>query len=354
MGRMNRRRLLQFAVTLPILPLAAPFGAGAQTAARMFRIGILIGASSDARGYTVAAFRQGLRDLGYVEGRNVVYEMRQEKESTGESLARLATELAGLPLDLVLVANTQPTLAMREAAARAESGTGTGSGSGTGTARPAALPIVMIEVGDPEASGLVASLARPGGNVTGLGNLDSELAAKRLQLLKEAALGLGRIGVLGNPANPVFAPQWRNVEAAAAALGIELLREDVKSAADLDRAVAAVVERRAEGVLRLIGFRSEAARQRLAALLARHRLPCCTDRASEVRDGVLMSYGPNPAATWRQAAGIADRILRGARPAELAVERPAKFDLALNLAVAKSLGLVFPAAIRARATETVE
>ncbi len=344
MGRMSlkRRHLLQLAVTLPPLP----FGAGAQTAARMFRIGILIGASSDARGYTVAAFRQGLRDLGYVEGRNTVYEMRQEKESTEESLARLAAELAGLPLDLVLAANTQPALAMREAAARA--------GAGSGSARPAALPIVMIEVGDPEASGLVASLARPGGNVTGLGNLDSELAAKRLQLLKEAAPGLGRIGVLGNPANPVFAPQWRNVEAAAAALGIELLREDVKSAADLDRAVAAVVERRAEGVLRLIGFRSEAARQRLAALLARHRLPCCTDRASEVRDGMLMSYGPNPAATWRQAAGIADRILRGARPAEIAVERPTKFDLALNLAVAKSLGLVLPAAIRARATETVE
>lgn len=337
MGRMNRRRLLQLAVTLPTLPYAAAGAARAQTTARVFRIGILTGASSDARGYTVAAFRQGLRDLGYLEGRNVAYEMRQEKESTEESLARLAGELAALPLDLVLVANTQPVLAMREAAARA---------------RPD-LPIVMIEVGDPEASGLVASLARPGGNVTGLGNLDSELAAKRLQLLKEAAPGLGRIGVLGNPTNPVFAAQWHNVEAAAAALGIELLREDVRSAGDLDRAIAATVERRAEGVLRLIGFRSEAARRRLAELLARHRLPCCTDRASEVREGMLMAYGPNPAATWRQAAGIADRILRGGKPAEIAVERPAKFDLALNMTTAKSLGLVFPAAIRARATETV-
>ena len=288
--------------------------------------------------YAINAFRLSMRDLGFVEGRNVTYEIRTETESTDESLARMAVELSGLPLDAVLVANTPPTLAMRQAVSLT-------------TART--MPIVMIEVGDPEASGLASNLVRPGGNITGMTNLDSELAAKRLQLLKEAAPALKRIAVLGNPENPVFAPQLRNVEAAARTLDVELLREDVSGTSELERAFDRIVERKADGVLRLIGFRSQAGLKRLAELVARHRLPCCTDRASEVRDGLLMSYGPNTASAYRQAARIVDKILQGASPAGLPIEQPQKFDLTVNLGTVKALGIVFPASILARTTETV-
>jgi putative ABC transport system substrate-binding protein len=298
------------------------------------RVGILIGAGSDAGDYALEAFRLGLRDQGFAEGRNLSIERQVDHEGSEESLARAAKALADAAPDVVLVANTPPVKAMRLAAPD--------------------VAIVMVAIGDPVGSGLVASLARPGGRTTGLNGLDAELTGKRLELLKQVAPGTTRVGLLASPDNPVFAVQLRNAEAAAKAQGVELLREDVHRTSELDDAVAAVVKRGGTALLRLDGFRSAEALQKLGALTTQHRLPFCSDRLLEVRGGLLMSYGPNVAAEFRQAAGIVARILHGADPASLPIESPQRFELALNEATAKKLGIVFPAAVRARANAVID
>ena len=327
---MQRRPLLAALAATALLPGRA----GAQSAPAMARVGVLIGAASDAGSYALEAFRLGMRDLGYTAGQNVIYEQRIDSEGTDASLNRQAEELAALSPNVVLVTNTPPVLAMRRAAP--------------------AVPIVMLAVGDPVGTGLVASLARPGGTVTGLSGLDAELTGKRLELLKEVVRGTNRVGLLASPDNPVFAVQLRNADVAARAQRVQLLREDVMGVSDLDRAFAALIERKAGAVLRLGGFRSPVAVARLAGLARYHRLPFCSDRLSEVQAGLLMSFGPNTAAAFRQAAGFVAKILRGAPPADLPVEPPARFELAVNLDTARSLGIVFPAAVLARASAIVE
>ena len=247
------------------------------------RVGILIGAGSDASDYALEAFRLGLRDQGFTEDRNLVIERQVDREGREELLARAAKALAEKAPDVVLAANTPPVKAMRLAAPD--------------------VPIVMVAIGDPVGSGLVASLVRPGGRITGLSGLDAELTGKRLELLKEVAPGTTKVGLLASPDNPVFAVQLRNAEAAAKAKGVELLREDVHRTSELDDAVAAIVKRGGTALLRLDGFRSADALQKLGALTTRYRLPFCGDRLLEVRGGLLMSYGPNVAAEFRQAAG---------------------------------------------------
>jgi putative ABC transport system substrate-binding protein len=298
------------------------------------RVGILIGAGSDAGDYALKAFRLGLRDQGFTEDRNLVIERQINREDSEEALARAAKALAEKAPDVVLAANTPPVKAMRLAAPD--------------------VPIVMLAIGDPVGSGLVASLARPGGRITGLSGLDAELTGKRLELLKEVAPGTTRVGLLAGPDNPVFAVQLRNAETAVKAHGIELLRADVRRTSELDDAVAAIVKRGATALLRLDGFRSTDAVQKLGALTTQYRLPFCSDRLLEVRGGLLMSYGPNVAAEFRQAAGIAGKILHGADPATLPVESPQRFELALNEATAKKLGIVFPASVRARANAVID
>lgn len=330
---MKRRSVLALlgASSLPATALSAK--ALAQTA-KLARVGILIGAGSDANDYALEAFRLGLRDQGFIEGKNLAIERQIDREGSEESLARAAKALAGWSPDVVLAANTPPVKTMRLAASN--------------------VPIVMVAIGDPVGSGLVASLAQPGGRITGLSGLDAELTGKRLELLKEVAPGTTRVGLLASPDNPVFAVQLRNVEAAATAKGVELLREDVHRTSELDDAVAAIVRRGGTALLRLDGFRSADALQKLGALTTRYRLPFCGDRLLEVRGGLLMSYGPNVAAEFRQAAGIVGRILHGADPATLPIESPLRFELALNEATAKKLGLVFPAAVRARANAVID
>ena len=298
------------------------------------RVGILIGGGSDANDYALEAFRIGLRDQGFTEGRNLAIERQIDREGSEESLTHAARALAGWSPDVVLAANTPPVKTMRLAAPD--------------------VPIVMVAIGDPVGSGLVASLARPGGRITGLSGLDAELTGKRLELLKEVAPGTTKVGLLASPDNPVFAVQLRNAEMAAKATGVELLRQDVRRTSELDDAVAAIVRRGGTALLRLDGFRSADALQKLGALTTRYRLPFCGDRLLEVRGGLLMSYGPNVAAEFRQAAGIVGRILHGADPATLPVESPLRFELALNEATAKKLGLVFPAAVRARANAVID
>jgi len=311
--------------------LSAPARAQAP---RKARVGILIGAASDANEYALEALRLGLRDQGFTEGNNLVVERQIDRDGSDESLTRAAKALADWSPDVVLAANTSPVKAMRQAAPD--------------------VAIVMLAIGDPVGSGLVASVARPGGRTTGLSGLDAELTGKRLELLKEVAPGTSKVGLLASPDNPVFAVQLRNAEAAAKAQGVELLREDVHRTSELEDAVAAIARRGATALLRLGGFRSADALQKLGALTTQYRLPFCGDRLLEVRGGLLMSYGPNVAAEFRQAAGIVARILRGADPAVLPVESPQRFELALNEAAAKRLGLVFPAVVRARATAVID
>jgi putative ABC transport system substrate-binding protein len=314
---------------------ASSLSAPAQAqAARTARVGILIGAGSDANDYALEAFRLGLRDQGFTEGRSLSIERQVDREGSEASLARAAKTLAEWSPDVVLAANTPPVKTMRLAAPD--------------------VPIVMVAIGDPLGSGLVASLARPGGRTTGLSGLDAELTGKRLELLKEVAPGTTKVGLLASPDNPVFAIQLRNAEAAAKAKGVELLRQDVRRTSELDDAVAAIVKHGGTALLRLDGFRSADALQKLGALTTQYRLPFCGDRLLEVRGGLLMSYGPNVAAEFRQAAGIVGRILHGADPATLPVESPLRFELALNEATAKKLGLVFPAAVRARANAVID
>ena len=326
---MKRRSLLAL---LGASPFTAP--ARAQQAPKAARVGILIGAGSDAGDYALEAFRLGLRDQGFGEGRTLSIERQIDHEGSEESLGRAAKALAEWSPDVVLAANTPPVKAMRLAAPT--------------------VPIVMVAIGDPVGSGLVASLARPGGRTTGLSGLDAELTGKRLELLKAVAPGTTRVGLLASPDNPVFAVQLRNAEAAAGAHGVELLREDVHRTSELDDAVAAIARRGGTALLRLDGFRSAEALQKLGALTTQYRLPFCSDRLLEVRGGLLMSYGPNVAAEFRQAAGIVAKLLHGADPATLPIEAPQRFELALNEATAKKLGIVFPAAVRARANAVID
>ena len=325
---MKRRSVLAL---LGASSLSAPAHAQAPRTARG---GILIGAGSDASDYALEAFRLGLRDQGFSEGRNLSIERQVDREGSEASLARAAKILAKWSPDVVLAANTPPVKTMRLAVPD--------------------VPIVMVAIGDPVGSGLVASLARPGGRTTGLSGLDAELTGKRLELLKEVAPGTTKVGLLASPDNPVFTIQLRNAEAAAKVTGVELLRQDVHRTSELDDAVATIVKRGGTALLRLDGFRSANALQKLGALTTQYRLPFCGDRLLEVRGGLLMSYGPNVAAEFRQAAGIVGRILHGADPATLPVESPLRFELALNEATAKKLGIVFPAAVRARANAVID
>lgn len=330
MADMRRRSLLATLGAITALPQPV-FG---QVPARSFRVGVLVGAGSDARDYAFAALRAGLRDLGFVEGRNVTLEQRTDLEGTEASLAQAARELAALEPDVVVAANTPPVVAMRQAASR--------------------TPIVMVAAGDPVGAGLVESLARPGGTVTGLSAPDIEHTAKRLELLAQVVPGVRRVGLLASPDNPLFALQLRNAEAAAGARGIELLHEAVTGASQLDRAFQSIVERKGTAVMRLGGFRSRESVKRLAELAAQHRLPFCSDRLLEVEEGLLMSYGPNIAATFRQAAGMVAAILKGAKPAEMPVVPALRLDLAVNMKTAKALGMVLPAAVLARANAVID
>lgn len=324
-----KRRSLLAAVGAVVLPLDAV----GQAPARSFRVGVLVGAGSDARDYAFAALRAGLRDLGFVEGRNLALDQRTDIEGTEASLAQAARELAALEPDAVVAANTPPVLAMRQAAPR--------------------TPVVMVATGDPVGAGLVESLARPGGTVTGLSAPDVEHTGKRLELLAQVVPGVRRVGLLASPANPLFALQLRNAEAAASARGIELLRQEVAGTSQLERAFESIVERKGTAVMRLGGFRSREAVKRLAELAAQHRLPFCSDRLLEVEQGLLMSYGPNISATFRQAAGMVAAILKGAKPAEMPVVPAARMDLAVNMKTAKALGIVLPAAVLARANAVI-
>jgi putative tryptophan/tyrosine transport system substrate-binding protein len=327
---MNRRTFL-YGLTFAVVP--APLAAGAQQPAKVPRIGYLV---PNLAATPPEAFRQGLRDLGYVEGRNLMIEYR-DAEGKFERLPALAAELVALKVDIIVAPNTVGVLAAKQA---------------TRT-----LPIVFATAGDPVASGLVTSLARPGGNVTGLSILAPELIGKCLELLKQAVPGVSRVAALWEPGvvgERLDKDMLKRAEVAARALGVRLQFVEARRPENFDRAFADMTRARA-GALTVLGstmFATE--RRRLVDLAAKNRLPAVYPWREFVDAGGLMAYGPNIADLFRRAATYVDKILKGAKPGDLPVEQPTKFELIINLRTAKTIGLTIPQSLLLRADEVLQ
>jgi len=313
-----------------------PLAAEAQQAAKVARIGFLTGTSLSVSPNLPAAFRQGLRDLGYVEGRNLVIEYR-DAEGKFERFPALAAELVALKVDVLVAANSLAALAAKQA---------------TRT-----LPIVFAFAVDPVTDGLVTSLARPGGNVTGLSTLLAELVGKRLELLKQAVPGVSRVAVLWQPGAQGERTEkdlQKEAEVAARALGVRVQFVEARGPADFDRAFSDMTRARA-GALTVFGsamFFDE--RRRLVDLAAKNRLPAVYGLKEYVDAGGLMAYGANVADLFRRAATYVDKILKGAKPGDLPVEQPTKFELVINLKTAKALRLTIPQSLLQRADEVIQ
>ncbi len=309
--------------------------AEAQQAARIPRIGFLAGNLSAGQ-HLAAAFRQGLHDLGYDEGRNIVIEYRDAKGET-DRLPALAAELAALKVDVIVAAGTQHVLAAKQATTT--------------------IPIVFADVADPVARGFVTSLARPGGNITGLSNLNTDLVGKRLELLKQAVPGVKRVAFLWQPG---YLPEraekdvLQRAEVAAQALGVRLQFFEARRQEDFDRAFAEMTRARVDAVIVWGGVLFIFERRRIAELAARNRLPASYPMSEFVDAGGLISYAPNVADNFRRAAGYVVKILKGAKPADLPVEQSSKLELVINLKTAKALGLTIPPSLLQRADRIVE
>ena len=328
---MRRRTLL--ASTLGLL--AAPIAAVAQSPARVHRIGLLGGSgpTSPEASHLWGAFLQGLRDLGYVDGQNAIIEGRWYGDRT-DLVPVLASELVRLPVD-VIVAGTAPA---PEAAKRATS----------------MIPIVMLSHPDPVGSGLVASLARPGGNVTGLSSLSPELRGKQIQLLKEALPSLSRVAILSNPSIPSHAMDVKETEVAARALKMRLQVLEVRAPNELAGAFSTAIKERAGALVVLSGTIFFAHRTRIVELATQSRLPAMYSWRENAEAGGFMVYGPSLRDNWRRAAWYVDRILKGAKPGDLPVEQPTKLELVVNLKAASALGVTLPPAVLARADEIIQ
>ena len=326
---------LAFSITFALVGLFSPVAAEAQQAAKIARIGFLTD-NLTANPHLREAFRQGLRDLGYVEGRNVVIEYR-DAEGKPERFTALAAELVALKVDVIVAPTTLATVASKQA---------------TRT-----LPIVFATAGDPVTSGLVTSLARPGGNVTGLSILAPELVGKRLELLTQAVPEVSRVAVLWQPGamgERMDKDMLKEADVAARALGVRLHFVEARGPADFDRAFSDMTRARA-GALTVLGstmFSNE--RRRLVDLAPKNRLPAVYTSREFVEAGGLMSYGPNAADSYRRAATYVDKILKGTKPADLPVEQPTKFELVINLKTAKALGLKIPQSVLARADQVIQ
>jgi putative ABC transport system substrate-binding protein len=317
--------------------LAVPAGAGAPQAGKLWRIGYLSLVSERLKQYRpwIAAFREELRRLGYVEGQNVTIEQRYAAGHV-ERLPALASELVHLKVDVLVAAPAGSALAAKNV---------------TRT-----VPIVFMAEPDPVGTGLVASLARPGGNVTGLADAHADLVPKRLELLKQVIPLSSRVGVLWNPANPSTAPQLKTAQAAGRALGLTVFPVDVKGPrrSDMDQAFAAIGEARLGGLLVIADPTLGIHRSRIAELSIKHRLPTSGTHRGWVEGGLLMSYGSDFIDVFRRGAALVDKILKGAKPADLPVEQPTKFEFVINLKTAKALGLTIPASLLARADQVLE
>jgi putative ABC transport system substrate-binding protein len=274
-----------------------------------------------------------LRELGYVEGQNILIEYRWA-EGKYERFPALIAELIALKVDLIVAAGTPASLAVKKATT--------------------SVPLVMVAVGDPVATGLVASLGRPGGNITGLTSIAEALEGKRLELLREVIPKLSHVAVFWNPVNPVFKRALDELQAAAAVLRMKVLSLGVRTPEELDAAFAAIVRERPGALLVLADRLFLHHRARIMDFAAKHRLPGVHAYRELVEAGGLMSYGPSYAGMHRRAAYFVDRILKGAKPGDLPVEQPTKFELVINLKTAKALGLTIPPSLLGRADEVIQ
>jgi putative ABC transport system substrate-binding protein len=313
--------------------LAAPLAADAQQAGRTVTIGYLGNSSPSLESNFVEAFRKGLRQLGYVEGRNLIIRFAWA-EGQQERHPVLARELVRLKPDVILTAGTPGTLAAKQATQ--------------------SIPIVMAIAGDPVGAGLVSSLARPGGNVTGHSTLTPEVEGKRLELLKEAVAKLSRVAVLRNPANPFTPISWKATQAAAEALGVKLQPVEVRGPNDLDRAFARIKAAHPDGLVLIPDLFLYTYRASIVQFLVKNRFPAIFPLREFAQEGALMTYGANYPDMYRHAATYVDKILKGAKVADLPVEQPTRFELVINLKTAKALGLTIPPSIMVRADHVIQ
>jgi len=326
---MDRRAFITF-VSGNIL--AGPLVVAAQQSAKARRIGLLIGSSQSFVAPYVAIFRQALRALGYVESESIAIEYRYA-DGHYDRLPVLIADLVRLKVDIVVTEGTPPTRAAKQATTT--------------------IPIVMTVTGDPVAAGLVTNLARPGGNLTGASFFFPEMAAKRLQLLKEVIPALSRVAIVWNPSNTVHGPVVKSVEEAAKALGIGVQHVKILVPADVDDALLAIARGR-ESLVVLEDGLINVCSPLIAQVAAKHRLPTIFGLTTFAEAGGLMAYGPNRPELWRRAATFVDKILRGAKPGDLPVEQPVRFDLVINVSTAARLRLTIPPAVLVRADQVIE
>jgi putative ABC transport system substrate-binding protein len=312
--------------------LTVPLAATAQQAGEIATIGYLGNASPALEANLVDAFREGLRQLGYVEGHNLVIKY-QWAEGQQERHAVLAQELVRLQPDVILTAGTPGTLAAKHTTQ--------------------SIPIVTAIAGDPVAAGLVASLAQPGGNVTGLSTLAAELEGKRLELFKQAVPTLSRVVALLNPANPFTTIAWQAMQPAAAALGVQLQPVEVRGPQDLDRALTTVKEARPDGLIIVPDRFLLTYRAAIVHFMAEQRLPGMFPFRQFVEEGGLLAYGPDYTDMYRRAATYVAKILKGTKPADLPMEQPTKFEFVINLKTAQTLGLTLSPTLLFQADEVI-
>ena len=325
----SRRAFLATSIAVTV----APFAAAAQPPAKIWRIGYLGPVSPSGGARLLESFRQGLRELGYVEGQNISIDYRWA-EGRPDRFPALAAELTQLRVDVIVTYNNPGVAALQQA---------------TRT-----IPIVVANMGDPVGSGFVASLARPGGNITGFTGLSEELSKKWVELLREAVPKVSRVAVLTVSQTPAADTQWREIQGAAKALKATLQRHEIAGPDEIEHAFANLIKDRAQGLIVLPHAVTNANRARIASLAAGHRLPGMYPDSEYVEAGGLMSYAPNYSDQHRRVATFVDKILKGARPADLPIQQPTTFELAINVRTAKALGLTIPRPLLLRADQVIE
>ena len=310
-----------------------PLAARAQQTGKMYRIGYLGNSTAALEADLVKPFRDGLRDLGYEEGRSVLIEYRWA-EGNDERFPVLIAELIAQKVDVIVTTSTPAHLAAKKATR--------------------SVPIVMTSSGDPVATGIVASLARPGGNITGLSSIASELQGKRLELLREAIPKLSHIAVFWNPSNPISIIEFKQVSTAAQVLQMKVQSLEVRAPEELEAAFAAIVKERPDGIVIQYDPVFQHNLVRMIDFATQNRIPVVSAHREWVVVGGLMSYGPSYEDMYRRAANYVDKILKGAKPADLPIQQPTKFQLVINLKTAMALGVTIPPSLLAAADEVIE
>jgi putative ABC transport system substrate-binding protein len=328
---MIARRTLLIVFSLVVLPPA--WLSWAQAPGKVWRVGMLELQSMAMNAVNLDAFRRGMRELGYVEGKHLLIEYRSA-DGRPERFVELANEVARMKVDVIVTRGTPAAQAAKNA---------------TGI-----IPIVATAIGDPVRTGLVKSLARPGGNVTGLESFAVELGPKRVELLSETLPGIARIGVLANMSNAVVPAAWKEIETTAKTLGVETQLLDVRKPEDLGPAFDAATRQLAGALVVVIDGLTLGNRKTIVELAAKHRLPAMYAGKDFVDAGGLMSYGVSYSQLYFRAATYVDKILKGAKPADLPIEQPTKFELIINLKTAKALGLTIPQSVLGRADEIIQ